>query len=328
MPLGESILDPGRDELAERIRRLVASALSGSTAIGALRERLHEAVGRAIGPALGAHPVDGLPCLTCAAAGGEAALALPLAGVSQLLRLSAKLLDDAQDGEGKGSPVDNLSLALGLIFLAPLVLQLLFEQGVAWQRIERVNYELNRAALRATAGQHADVQASVPLAPDDWLAIALAKSGEVFGWAAWAGAALAPADEEALEHYRQYGLCLGVLYQIADDYNGTWYAPGGGDLASSRPTLPVCYALSVANGPDRERLRALLIQAGRDAEVLSRTRELLAEMGAQGFALVAARVQQRQAREALDRAGASGPATGQLIELVDRAFPAATSLGG
>jgi geranylgeranyl pyrophosphate synthase len=252
---------------------------------------------------------------------------MPVVAAWQLMRLAAKLLDDVEDGEAGASFAETISLATGLLFAASLMPWELLEQGVAADCVRRLEQALYCAALRACAGQHADLSAGQlgidGRDPDTWLEIARGKSGSPLGWAAWAGALVAGADERALSAYHDYGCHLGVLLQVADDFKGVWSSDGTCDLAAGRPILPVCYAMHVTEGKKRDRLKTLLrraAQGDREAEV--QARQVLIDLGAQGYTLVAAKVQHQLAVMALRRAGCVAPADRSLVALLEKTMPA------
>jgi geranylgeranyl diphosphate synthase type I len=273
-----------------------------------------------------------LPALTCQASGSELEAAVSVTEAWQLVRLAAKLLDDVEDGESESAPAEAVNLATGLLFAAPLALRGLLEQGVSESRVLSLEDALLRAELRACAGQHADLAtgqtATDDVNPDTWLEIAQGKSGSLLGWAAWGGALVAGADGRALSGYHAYGCHLGVLLQMADDFKGVWSPGGAGDLITGRPNLPVCYALHVAQKKEQARLKALLeqaIQGNHQAE--AQAQQLLIDLGAQGYTLVAARVQYQLAVTALQRAGCVAPADKNLVALLDSTMPALELLG-
>ncbi len=261
-----------------------------------------------------------LPLLTCEAVGGRTEQAIPLVAAWQLSRLSAKLLDDVADGESAYSAAQAVGLATSLLFLAPLALCQLSKQRMPSDRVNRLAQSLDEAGLRACAGQHLELTAQPAMAPDAWLQIASAKSGEPLAWAAWAGAFAAGAAEDALANLREYGFHLGILLQIADDFNGIWHDNGASDLKSGQLNLAVCYAYLVADARQRGELETLLkgLKKG-EGEALSGARRLLTQMGAQAYLLVAGQDRRQQALAALQKNDRPAP---PLIALLDGIWPA------
>jgi geranylgeranyl diphosphate synthase type I len=318
---------PGDSGPFKTTKQIVQEVLGESTLGMVYCQRLAQAIdhldkGRGDDPGIAA-----LPVLTCQASGGEPHIAAPITEAWQLVRLAAKLLDDVEDGESEVAPAEAINVATGLLFVAPLVLSKSLERHVPRDRVLYLEQALHRAELHACAGQHADLVGDQPgidgTDPDTWLEIAWGKSGSLLGWAAWAGALVADADEHALSGYRDYGRHLGVMLQVADDFKGIWSPDGACDIAAGRPILPVCYALHVAKGKERDLLETLLaraIQGDRAAE--AQAQQLLIDLGAQGYTLVVAKVQYQLAVTALRRANCVSPADRRLIALLDRTMPA------
>lgn len=260
-----------------------------------------------------------LPLLTCEAVGGDSHQAIPVVAAWQLLRLSAKLLDDVVDGESAYRTPEAIDLAAGLLFLAPLVLEELQSRGVSASRVEGLTRSLYQTGLRACAGQHAEITSHNDIDPDGWLIAARTKSGEPCAWAAWAGAMVAGANEQALADFRNFGLHLGILLQVADDFNGIWRPSKCSDLRSGQLNLAVCYARLVAKGEQKPRLEALLKNAiSGDDTAESEIRQFLIETGAQAYMLVVGGEQRQQALAALQRNDRPCPA---LVSLLGQIWP-------
>ncbi len=328
---GQSGLSLGEHQHA--VSQLVQTVLNESTLGAAYAQQLSETHNR-----WSAHDADDpaisvLPSLVCQVSGGDPHQAEPVTTAWQLLRLAAKLFDDVEDGETGCSSAEVISLATGLLFLAQLALAELFRPGVPSEQVGHLCQALNRAGLRACAGQHTDLAHQVGMVnpdPDTWLEIALAKSGEPFAWAAWAGALVAGAGEQTLTCYREYGRHLGVLLQVADDFSSIWHPKVASDLAvgrrciqrrrTQRLNLAVCYARSVVETEGRSRLETLLAQAARgDSVAEAQARQWLVDLGAQGYLLVVARIQHQQAMTVLQNANCYSP---QLAALLDDLLPA------
>ena len=337
MPLGM----PGAGDLSDdgywaTERPLVCDVLDASLAESDYRGQLLGLLDRWLGASPSDETIDFLPAMVCQAHGSQASSAVPVCVAWQMIRLAAKLLDDVEDGDLSDRQAETVNLAVGLVFAGQLAILKLVERGMASEQVQDISREWARACLMACDGQHADLSATARVAdldPNGWLEIAASKSGALLGWAAWVGGMVAGADDHALSCYREYGTSLGVLLQVADDYNGVWHPDAGSDLAMGRPTLSGIYALSVADVVERQRLLDLLARArGGDAEAESRARKLLTDLGAQAFLLVAARTQQRRAQRALQDAlqGAQrdGPHAQPLFDVLDSVFPPIRGLGG
>lgn len=98
------------------------------------------------------------------------------------------------------------------------------------------------------------------------------KTAILFEAAAMSGALLAGADDSSVKALREYGLQLGLAFQLIDDaldYMGDAQELGknvGDDLAEGKSTLPLIYTMANSSEADRD-----LIQQSLRAESLSPT---------------------------------------------------------
>jgi geranylgeranyl pyrophosphate synthase len=296
-------------------KRILWGKLAEAGCEQAFGQRLGQILDRSIETRL-----DLLPLLACQALGGQPRHVIPLLTAWQLLRMSAKLLDDVADGESQFPPAEAIDLATGLLFLAPLALEELSKRGVPASRIAHLREGLHAAGLRACAGQYGELVSVDELDPDGWLEVAGAKSGAPFAWACWAGALVADGDDRTLACFHEFGLHLGILLQVADDFNGIWGSAVANDLGNTRPNLATCYARLVTVGKAHCDLETLLQKAARgDDEAHARVRHRLVELGAQAYLLVVGRHQHQQALAALQE---SGYLCAPLVALLDRVWPA------
>jgi geranylgeranyl pyrophosphate synthase len=270
--------------------------------------------------------VNLLPSILCSTVVATSDKAIPVTAAWQFIRLAAKLYDDVEDGEAGDFGAEVTNLATGYLFAAHAALDRLTEYGISWEQSQRVKTSFNRACLHTCVGQDADLSTRwdrmVP-SPDDWLEAARAKSGVLFAWASWAGALVAGTNQEVLEGFWKYGLHLGILVQIADDYNGIWGSPLKSDLSAYRVTLPISYAHFVANNDEREILLGLLREANLgNTDIISKGQDMLSALGTQKFILAAAQVQRNEAVDAICHCCLSELSSQKLITLLDKAFPA------
>ncbi|PCH59081.1 MAG: octaprenyl diphosphate synthase [SAR86 cluster bacterium] len=100
------------------------------------------------------------------------------------------------------------------------------------------------------------------------------KTAILFQAAAHSGALLADADETSITALKQYGLHLGMAFQLIDDaldYDGDAEALGkniGDDLAEGKPTLPLIRAMAQAQGEELELIKSCLVDKTPAKEVL------------------------------------------------------------
>lgn len=118
------------------------------------------------------------------------------------------------------------------------------------------------------------------------------KTAMLFVAASVGAARLASADETKIAAAKQYGLQLGLAFQLVDDvldYTGNAEEMGknvGDDLAEGKPTLPLIYAMRQGNEAQRSTLRAA-IRAG-DSTQIEQVLTIVNETGAIDYTLKAA----------------------------------------
>ena len=254
--------------------------------------------------------------------------AIPFTAAWQFIRLAAKIFDDVEDGEIREAIPETINLATGCLFAAQFALSQLTKFDVSRDKISLVMERLAQLSLRACAGQHADLTMNKNysiLDPDGWLKIASLKSGELFAWAAWAGAVAASENMEIQSKFLDFGQHLGIIVQIADDFVGLWGKDGGDDLTQGKSSLPICYARLVVRGQEREILEQCLTEASLGNLESSQTaREIITRLGGQSFLISTAWLERQKAVNALNVLPLSLEKKEALFALFDNVFPALT----
>ena len=126
---------------------------------------------------------------------------------------------------------------------------------------------------------------------DTYLQIISAKTAELFAAAAEAGAVGAGADEAAVTALRDYGMALGIAFQLADDaldYGATAEALGknaGDDFNEGKATLPLLLAVARTKGREDAFWDRTVTKGERAPEDFARARELVVGSGAIGATL-------------------------------------------
>ena len=129
------------------------------------------------------------------------------------------------------------------------------------------------------------------------------KTAVLFAAATQLAALLAEADAATQARMRDYGLHLGLAFQIADDvldYTGDPAALGknlGDDLAEGKATLPLIHAMTKADDAVRQRLRAI-IESG-DAGAMPEVLAAIAAAGSLDYSFYKARLHAEAAKTAL-----------------------------
>jgi octaprenyl-diphosphate synthase len=126
---------------------------------------------------------------------------------------------------------------------------------------------------------------------DVYLQIIAAKTAELFAAAAEAGAVGAGADAAAIKALRDYGMALGIAFQLADDaldYGATTDALGknaGDDFNEGKATLPLLLGAARTRGREAAFWERTITKGERTPEDFGRARELIVGSGALGATL-------------------------------------------
>lgn len=163
---------------------------------------------------------------------------------------------------------------------------------------------IGRATNRVCEGELHQVseRGNLHLSEADYFDIIDGKTAELTACCGRLGALYAGADDAIVERLAEYGRCLGLAFQIADDLidlTGIESTAGktlGTDLAQQKLTLPLIRMLAAVGPDEAERLRRLLRQpdAAR-GEVVAKLRET----GALAYAKRRAEEHAQQARAAV-----------------------------
>lgn len=195
---------------------------------------------------------DILPCLACAAVGGKAQDAVPLAGFWALSFFASQVFDSVQDDEDHEQPWmhggQNYAISRGLALIALASVSLTYMQPGEEQR------DILRAFGRTwalAAKSQTDSQSDLSL--EGYFANIIASTGQPFATAAWSGGRLATDEHELLHALSNYGLSAGIALAITSDCHGL-----RSDIAAGIYKLPTLYALSLESHAHYSELCTLL----------------------------------------------------------------------
>jgi len=166
---------------------------------------------------------------------------------------------------------------------------------------------LARAATVIAEGEVFQLSKAGDLAatPDDYRQVINAKTATLFQAAAEVGAMAGGADEAGRIALRDYGLELGLAFQLVDDVldyrgeSGTLGKNTGDDLREGKMTLPVILTLADANPAEREIIAAALGKADAPDTALAQIVAIMDRHGALARTVETANEHVRRARAAL-----------------------------
>ena len=197
---------------------------------------------------------------------GDYARALPGAAAVELLHNFSLVHDDIEDGDEMRRHRATLWTLAGvphainagdaLFALAERELLRLPERGVAAERVLRAIEIFQDTCVQLVEGQYLDMQGEQIRAPSlAWYKQMIAgKTAALLSAATGIGAAVATDDAHMVTRCREFGIELGLAYQMTDDILGLWGDPSvtgkaaGADLRRKKKSLPVVLALE-RDGP-------------------------------------------------------------------------------
>ena len=232
-----------------------------------------------------------LALLSAQAAGADADVAVPGAVAVELVHNFSLLHDDLMDGDlsrrhrptvwALWGPPSAILVGDAMLTLAhQVLLEIPGDTGPAASRL------LAGSTQRLIRGQVEDVhfegRADVTL--DQCLEMAAGKTGALIAASCAIGAVLAGAPDRLVRALSDFGMQLGLAFQLVDDVLGIWGDPDVtgkpvlSDLRSRKNSLPVSYALSRGDHVSAE-LRAWLADGDCENEARLSLIAALVEVG-------------------------------------------------
>lgn len=164
--------------------------------------------------------------------------------------------------------------------------------GLSAARLQAVNPIFDIMRVELMAGQYLDMHGSSrdAMSIDDALKIATYKSGKyTIERPLHFGAALSGAAEEFLPIYTEYGIPLGIAFQMRDDLLGVFGdssvtgKPAGDDLIEGKRTALIAYAQQNLATNELNEFAKLFGQKSLTLEEIDALRELIQRSGAVDF---------------------------------------------
>ncbi|HJW90235.1 MAG TPA: polyprenyl synthetase family protein [Anaerolineales bacterium] len=267
--------------------------------------------------------------LACASASGDWHRALPAAAAVELIHNFSLIHDDIQDNSPlrRGRPtvwkrwgipqaINSGDAMLTMAHLSALRLANTISAEVAIQAATI----FQQACLQLTKGQYLDLsyENRRSLSLDDYWPMVSGKTAALLSSCAEVGALTAQSEAKPRAAYRQFGLSLGLAFQVQDDILGIWgdAASTGksveSDLLAGKKSLPVLFGLRQDGAFARRWLQGPL----QVDEIAGMAAQLDVE-GGHRFAQETANRLTTQALQALGEAEPQGEAGQALSELAD-----------
>lgn len=312
----ETILLPVVRELAEVEERLFREISGNVELIAEITRYVLKSGGKRIRPALLL-----LSAKLCGYRGGSRHIAL--AGVAEYMHAATLIHDDIIDNADtrRGLPSANstwgpqVSVLAG-DFLYARSLQILVADGDL-----AVMQAFADATVRMTEGEVREVQmaGNLDITYEEYLEIIISKTAALISAACRAGALIAGAEAEAVHALTEFGLNLGIGFQIVDDAldfiarEDRLGKPVGNDFKEGKVTFPVFHVLRAASEVDRRRLRELAAKETIGQADLAEVKQMMERYNAVGATMQQVRTYLDKAKEFLSIFPDSAPKRSLLL---------------
>lgn len=276
--------------------------------------------------------------LACEAQGGDWRQALPAAAAIELLHNFTLIHDDIEDRDRtrRGRPTlwavwgepQAINAGDALFALAYRSLFNLQKTQVPPETVLRAVNRYTDAILHITEGQHLDLSFESEGQVDEatYLTMIRGKTAALLGLACELGGILAGATESRLAALGEFGVELGLAFQMQDDWLGLWGSaaqtgkPVGSDLRNRKKTLPILHGM--AHSAEFQALVASDASLG-DAQVAEGL-ILMKAAGSQEYTRTQALTHHQAALAALARSEGTGEAQAALYALAEQLVGRAT----
>lgn len=275
--------------------------------------------------------------LAAGATGGEPAVAAPIAAALELLHNFTLIHDDIQDESPTrrhrptvwslwGSK-QAINAGDALFAAAHLPLYALPARGASAGLTMRLLAAFDRMTIAIVEGQTIDLQFEErsDVTPEEYLTMIGGKTAAIVRYAAWAGAELGGATEADAARWDDFGLALGLGFQIHDDLLGIWGATAqtgkapADDIRRRKKSLPILLLRERLVAQERAHLDGLYARESIDSAGANEVLRLLAREGIQDeVTREVARYHDRAALALAATSASDNPYRRQLEALIGR----------
>lgn len=301
-----------------------------------LRASRHERLGNAM-----MHLIEGggkrmratLPWLVAKAVGDSHSGLLDIGAAIETVHSFTLVHDDIMDDDEIRRGRNAVHVEYGMptaINAGDAMLAIAFERLVMAENLEPEDVAplVNRIAWmvrRVSEGQQMDIEFEerLDVSEENYIEMIEGKTAVMFQICSEIGARLSGGDQETIDLMAEWGLALGLCFQLMDDLidilsdSETLGKPAGSDVAQGKRTLMVIHALNQPESPAKERLLKVLGKGEAvTPEGLKDGLAALEELGSIQYARSRAESYHAKAHECLDQLG-EGPALVALRELTD-----------
>ncbi|GAB1420977.1 polyprenyl synthetase family protein [Anaerolineales bacterium] len=196
--------------------------------------------------------------------GGSWEDALPAATAVELLHNFSLIHDDIQDASEmrhnrltvwKHWGIPNAINAGDAMFTLAYKALSLLQGSVKDETLISIWKIFNQTNIELTRGQHLDMrfETLAVVEVDDYISMIKGKSAFLLATCAQIGALIAGKEESVSQHLHDFGIAIGIAFQIRDDILGIWGdthhigKSTDSDILTKKKSLPILYALKRSN---------------------------------------------------------------------------------
>ena len=274
-----------------------------------------------------------LPWLVGKAVGDSHSGLLDVGAAIEIVHNFTLVHDDIMDDDDTRRGLNAVHIEYGLptaINAGDAMLAIAFERlvgakGLAHKDVGAMVNRLAWMVRRVSEGQQLDIEFEdrIAVSESDYFEMIEGKTAVMFLTCAEVGARMSGADAETIQCMADWGLAVGLCFQLMDDLidvlsdSDTLGKPAGSDLAQGKRTLMVIHALSQPDSPELNNLKAVL---GKGESATQAEIDLglaaLKSIGSVDYARMKAEEYHKKAHSCLDKLRDS-PALLALRELTD-----------
>lgn len=297
-------LEMGVDALLEPLMADALTALDGRAPLLAGMVRYHLGYAN-----LDLRPIDprtidrgkrirpAVTLLVAGAAGGDPAQAAPVAAAIELLHNFTLIHDDIQDESAtrRHRPTvwhtwgakQAINAGDALFAVAHLPLYQLPARGVSAECTLAILDAFERMTIEIVEGQTLDLgfETREDVTAEAYLDMIAGKTSAIIRFAAWAGATIAGADAATAARWADFGLELGLGFQIHDDLLGVWGTQAetgkrqADDIRRRKKSYPFLLLRERLDAPGRTELNAMYAQDEVSEDDVTRVLSLMDTRG-------------------------------------------------
>jgi geranylgeranyl diphosphate synthase type I len=274
-----------------------------------------------------------LPWLVAKAVGDTHSGLLDVGAAIETIHNFTLVHDDIMDDDDirRGLPAVHIEYDLATAINAgDAMLAIAFEamvvaDGIDCNDLPFLVKRIGRMVRRVSEGQQLDIEFETrdeEVTEEEYIEMIRGKTAVMFLTCGEIGAYLSGADEETVQCMHDWGLALGLCFQLMDDLLDIQSSteqlgkPAGSDIAQGKRTLMVIHALKQDDSPAKQVLLGVLGKEDASAEEVSAGIDALQQLGSIEYGRARAEEYHAQAHQLLDRIPPT-PALMALRELTD-----------